>query len=63
LELDKALEGCTNQSGAIKQQFEQERAGKHYSNGADIAKSKASMDLQARWRCFAKANNKEKPTK
>jgi len=55
LELDALRTGAQIKESEFKQQFEQERAG--LQMGADIAKSKAQMDLQARTAALQNSRN------
>ena len=55
LELEALRTGAQIKESEFKQQFEQERAG--LQMGADIAKSKAQMDLQARTAALSNSRN------
>jgi len=55
LELEALRTGAQIKESEFKQQFEQERAG--IQIGADIAKSKAQMDLQARTAALSNSRN------
>ena len=61
LELDALRTGAQIKESEFKQQFEQERAG--LQMGADIAKSKAQMALQARTAALQNSSKQGKPTK
>ena len=55
LELEALRTGAQIKESQTKQQFEQERAG--IQIGADIAKNKAQMDLQARTAALSNSKN------
>jgi hypothetical protein len=55
LELDALRVGAQIKESQAKQQFEQERAG--VQMGADVAKSKAQMELQARTAALSNSRN------
>ena len=55
LELEALRTGAQIKESEFKQQFEQERAG--IQMGADIAKNKAQMDLQARTAALSNSKN------
>jgi hypothetical protein len=57
LELEALRTGAQIKESEFKQQFEQERAG--LQMGADIAKSKAQMDLQARTAALSNSKQRE----
>jgi hypothetical protein len=59
LELDALRTGAQIKESEFKQQFEQERAG--IQMGADIAKSKAQMDLQARTTALQNSSKQREP--
>jgi len=59
LELDALKVGAQIKESQAKVQFEQERAG--VQMGADIAKNKAQMDLQARTTALQNSSNQNKP--
>jgi hypothetical protein len=59
LELEALRTGAQIKESQAKQQFEQERAG--IQMGADIAKNKAQMDLQARTTALQNSSNQNKP--
>ena len=59
LELDALRTGAQIKESEFKQQFEQERAG--LQMGADIAKSKAQMDLQARTAALSNSSKQREP--
>ena len=59
LELDALKVGAQIKESQAKTQFEQERAG--IQMGADIAKNKAQMDLQARTTALQNSSNQNKP--
>lgn len=61
LELDALRTGAQIKESQAKQQFEQERAG--VQMGADIAKSKAQMAVQARTAALQNSRNQGKPAK
>jgi hypothetical protein len=61
LELDALKVGAQIKESQAKTQYDQERAG--IQMGADIAKSKAQMDLQARTAALSHSSNLNKPTK
>ena len=61
LELDALKVGAQIKESQAKAQYDQERAG--IQMGADIAKSKAQMDLQARTTAFQNSSNQNKPRK
>ena len=61
LELDALRTGAQIKESQAKQQFDQERAG--VQMGADIAKSKAQMDLQARTTALQHSSNRGTPKK
>jgi hypothetical protein len=61
LELDALRTGAQIKESEFKQQFEQERAGVQL--GADIAKSKAQMAMQARTAALQNSRNQPKSTK
>ncbi len=61
LELDALKVGAQIKESQAKTQFDQERAG--IQMGADIAKSKAQMDLQARTTALSHSSNQNKPRK
>jgi hypothetical protein len=56
LELEALRTGAQIKESQAKQQFDQERAG--LQMGADIAKSKAQMDLQARTTALQHSSNR-----
>ena len=59
LELDALKVGAQIKESQAKTQFEQERAG--IQMGADIAKNKAQMDLQARTTALQNSSNQREP--
>jgi hypothetical protein len=59
LELEALRTGAQIKESEFKQQFEQERAG--LQMGADIAKSKAQMDLQARTAALQHSSKQREP--
>ena len=59
LELDALKVGAQIKESQARIQFEQERAG--VQMGADIAKNKAQMDLQARTTALQNSSNQNKP--
>jgi hypothetical protein len=59
LELEALRTGAQIKESEFKQQFEQERAG--LQMGADIAKSKAQMDLQARTAALSNSSKQREP--
>ena len=59
LELESLKVGAQIKESQAKIQFEQERAG--VQMGADIAKNKAQMDLQARTTALQNSSNQNKP--
>jgi len=59
LELDALKVGAQIKESQAKAQFDQERAG--IQMGADIAKSKAQMDLQARTTALQNSSNRREP--
>ena len=61
LELDALRVGAQIKESQAKQEFEQERAG--VQMGADIAKSKAQMDLQARTTALQHSSQRGTPKK
>ena len=59
LELEALRTGAQIKESEFKQQFEQERAG--LQMGADIAKSKAQMALQARTAALSNSGKQREP--
>jgi hypothetical protein len=59
LELDALKVGAQIKESQAKAQYDQERAG--IQMGADIAKSKAQMDLQARTTALQNSSNRREP--
>ena len=59
LELEALRTGAQSKESEFKQQYEQERAG--LQMGADIAKNKAQMDLQARTAALSNSSKQREP--